>query len=366
VTRGGELLREAAATARSQPVASTLTILMVAGMILAVMLTTGRTVGAEQEVLGSIDSAGTRSIVVRAETDAGVTSDVLGRIAHIEGIEWAGAFSVAVDATNTLVPDGTRVPVRFAYGADFERLGVPPDVPLPGQLAYAAPSALTQWGLVDQAGAITLTTGEEFAVAGQIAAPDFLDALQPLALIPQPAQTGAEPVGVLVVIAERPDLVAPVSDAVLAVLAPTDPSKVTVQTSEALAQLRALIQGQLGSFSRGLVLGLLALTGALVAVLSYGLVMMRRKDYGRRRALGATRGLIVALLVSQTALLAFVGVALGSAVAVTILLVTGDPLPGVAFTAALAVLALGTALVAATVPAIAASRREPIKELRVP
>ena len=66
MTRHGELIREAIATARSQPVASALTVFMVAGMILAVMLTTGRTVGAEQEVLGSIDSAGTRSITIRA------------------------------------------------------------------------------------------------------------------------------------------------------------------------------------------------------------------------------------------------------------------------------------------------------------
>ncbi|WP_318247062.1 ABC transporter permease [Microbacterium gallinarum] len=366
MTRPGELIREAIATARSQPVASALTVLMVAGMILAVMLTTGRTVGAEQEVLGSIDSAGTRSITIRAEEAAGVTSDVLERIAHIDGIEWAGAFSTAIDATNTLIDDGTRVPVRFAYGTDFERLGVPADSPLPGELAYAAPAALDQLGLADDTGALILTTGADFAVAGALDSPDFLAALQPLTLVPRPDATGDEPVGVLVVIAERPDLVAPVSDAVLSVLAPADPSKITVETSEALAQLRALIQGQLGSFSRGLVLGLLALTGALVAVLLYGLVMMRRKDYGRRRALGATRGLIVALLVTQTAVLALAGITVGTAASAIILFASGDPLPGVAFTAALAVLALCTALVAALIPAIVASRREPIRELRVP
>lgn len=366
MTRPGELIREAVATSRSQPVASALTVLMVAGMILTVMLTTGRTVGAEQEVLGSIDSAGTRSITIRAEEDAGVTSDVLERVAHIDGIEWAGAFSTAVDATNTLVPDGTRVPVRFAYGTDFARLGVPADSPLPGQLAYAAPAALDQLGLVDDTGALTLTTGADFAVAGALSSPDFLAALQPLTIVPRPEALGDEPVGVLVVIAERPDLVAPVSDALLSVLAPADPSKITVETSEALAQLRALIQGQLGSFSRGLVLGLLALTGALVAVLLYGLVMMRRKDYGRRRALGATRGLIVILLVTQTAILALAGVAAGMAAAALILVSSGDPLPGLAFTAALGVLALCTALIAALLPAIVASRREPIRELRVP
>ncbi|MFV0453056.1 MAG: ABC transporter permease [Propioniciclava sp.] len=343
-----------------------LTVLMLAGMILAVMLTTGRTVGAEQEVLGSIDTAGTRSITIRAEQAAGITSDVIDRIAPIDGIEWVGAFSAAVDAANTAVPDGTRVPARYAYGPHLDRLGIPPAAPLPGQTAYASGLAAPQLGLADGTGSITLTTGPDYTVTGGVEVPDFLGGLEPVMLIPQPAATGAEPVAIIIVIADRPDLVAPVSDAVLSVLAATDPSKITVQTSETLAQLRALIQGQLGAFSRGLVLAVLALTGALVAILLTGLVLMRRKDYGRRRALGATRGLIITLLLTQTALLAGIGILGGTAVSVGVLLATGDPLPGATFIAALGILALGTALLAALAPAITASRREPIRELRVP
>ncbi|MGF3053937.1 ABC transporter permease [Microbacterium sp. YY-03] len=362
----GQLIREAFASARSGPVASIVTIIMVTGMILAVMLTTGRTVGAEQNVLGSIDSAGTRSIVIRAEDSAGVTADALNRMAGIEGIEWAGAFSSAIDSTNGINPDGTRVPVRFAYGTNLARLDINTPSPLPGELAYASQTALDQLGLIDIAGSITLTTGSNYAVAGRINVPDFLTGFEPLALVPQPNATGTEPINVIVVIAERPDLVAPVSAAVLSVLAADDPTKITVQTSAALAELRALIEGQLGSFSRGLVLALLGLTGALVAILLYGLVMMRRKDFGRRRALGATRSYIVTLLLAQTALLATAGIAIGTIGSVIALLALGDPLPGLAFTAALAILTLVTALIAALVPALVASRREPIRELRVP
>lgn len=360
------VVREAVASALSGPVASVVTVLMVAGMIVTVMLTTGRTVGAEQEVLSSIDSAGTRSIVVRAETGAGVTSDVMDRISGIEGVEWAAAFSSAVDATNTAVPDGTRVPVRYAYGPHLETLGIPASNPLPGQLAYASATALEQLGLPDVVGGVTLTSGLDYGMAGRLEVPDFLAAFEPVVLVPQPEPTGAEPVNVLVVIASRPDLVSPVSDAVLSVLAADDPTKITVQTSEALAQLRALVQGQLGTFSRGLVLIMLAITGLLVAVILYGLVMMRRKDFGRRRALGATRGLIIGLLLTQTVLLALVGVVVGAGVAVIVLLAAGDPLPGAGFFASVGVLALATATVAAVIPAIVASRREPIRELRVP
>lgn len=359
------IVREAVAAARSQPIASAIAILMVAGMILAVMLTTGRTVGAEQQVLGSIDAVGTRAITVRADPEAGLTSSVVGRIANIDGIEWAAAFSSAIDATNSRIPGATRVPVRFVYGTDLTNLGIAAHTAPPGQVAWASPRALDQLGLPDAVGSITLVGQRSYAVVGALDVPDYLVGLEPLVLVPSPEMADADPVGIVIVVAEAPEMVAPVSDAMLSVLAPDNPSGISVQTSETLTQLRALVQGQLGEFSRGLVLALLALTGTLVAGLLYGLVMMRRKDYGRRRALGATRGFIVALLLVQTAILALVGIALGSIVAVVGLLFTGDPLPGLAFTSALALLTLVTALLATIVPALVASRREPIRELRV-
>lgn len=362
----GRVLREAAAAARSQPVASVVTILMVAGMIFAVMLTTGRTVGAEQQVLRSIDSAGTRSITVRADADAGLTSGVLDRIASIEGIEWSAALSSATDSTNAAIPDGTRVPVRLIYGDHLGQLGIPDASPLPGELAWASDTALDQLGMPEHSGGITLTTGVSYGVAGSIEVPDFLRELEPVAFVPQTDTTGDEPIGVLIVIARTPELVAPVSEAVLSVLAADDPTKVSVHTSEALARLRGLIEGQLGNFSRELVLALLTLTAALVAVLLYGLVMMRRKDFGRRRALGASRGLIVGLLLAQTGLLALGGILLGLLASSITLLVAEDPWPGASFTGALTILTLLTSLVAALVPATLASRREPIRELRVP
>lgn len=79
--------------------------------------------------------------------------------------------------------------------------------------------------------------------------PDFLSGFEPVVFVPQPAATGTEPVNILIVVAATPELVAPVSDAVRSVLAPDDASKVTIETSEVLAQLRGMIQQQLGSFS---------------------------------------------------------------------------------------------------------------------
>jgi putative ABC transport system permease protein len=97
-----------------------------------------------------------------------------------------------------------------------------------------------------------------------------------------------------------------------------------------------------------------------------GLVILRRKDFGRRRALGATRALIVCLVLTQTLGLAAGGAVLGTAIATLVLSFDGDPLPGIAFTSGICVLAIAVSLVAAVVPATFASRRDPIRELRVP
>lgn len=357
------LLREAVASARSSVVVSVLTVLMVASMILVVMLTTGRTVGAEENVLGSIDEAGTRSIMIRAEQGSGVDTEVMDRIGAIDGIEWAGAFSAAEDVTNANVPGGVRVPMRYVYTDQADALGFARTRAEPA--AYGSDVALEELGMPDSVGAIVRDSGETATVAGRIHTPDFLATFEPLLLMPG-HMDGRAPVSAIVVVAERPELVVPVSDAVLSVLGADDPTKVAVSTSEQLAQLRATIEGQLGSFSRSLVLGLLAVTGALLAVILFGLVILRRKDFGRRRALGATRGFIIGLLLAQTGILAAIGIVIGGAAAAAVLVITEDPFPGIEFIGGLTVLTFLTALIAAAIPATVASRREPIRELRVP
>jgi putative ABC transport system permease protein len=365
VRRWLAIAREALATAWAQPVASIVTIVMVAGMCATVLLTTGRTVGAEQAVLGSIDSAGTRSIVVRAEGEAGLTSAVLDRLAEIDGISWAGAFGPATDVQNSAFPGATKVPMRLAWGSHFESFGVP-DVRPVANGAWASSTALDQLGMPDRAGGVTASSGAQLAVLGQLDVPDYLRFLEPLVIVPQAPDAAPQPVSVLVVIAARPDLVTPVALATQSVLAVDDPTKIKISTSESLATLRGLVEGQLGSFGRNLVIVIFSLTAVLVAAILYGLVMLRRKDFGRRRALGASQGLIVALLLTQTAALAVLGSVVGSAAAAIALAATGDPLPGAPFFGAVGVLAVLVGVIAALVPALAAARRDPLKELRVP
>ncbi|MCY7288255.1 MAG: lipoprotein ABC transporter permease [Cryobacterium sp.] len=344
-----------------------MSIVIVAGMCATVLLTTGRTVGAQQAVLGSIDSAGTRSIIVRADADAGLNTGVMERMANIEGVEWAGAFGAAHDVTNSAVSDGSKVAARTVWGDHLDLLGIPRRQPVTDGTAWASAAALEQLGMPDRIGGISSDTGADYAVAGEIPVPDYLGFLEPLVIVPQISNTtDPSAVSVLVIIAARPDLVSPVAQAVQSVLAVDNPTGVTVTTSEDLATLRALIQSQLGSFGSNLVVIIFALTALLVAAILYGLVMLRRRDFGRRRALGASQGLIISLLLTQMAVLSLIGAVLGSGAAAIGLGVTGDPLPGAAFFAAVGVLATAVGTSAALLPALAAARRDPLKELRVP
>ncbi|MGX5682623.1 ABC transporter permease [Schumannella luteola] len=357
---------EAFFIAWSQPVVSVVTVLMVTGMVATVLLTTGRTVGAEQAVIATIDDAGTRSITVRADPDSGLTAEVLDRLQGVEGIEWAAAFGTARDVTNAAIPDGVKVPSRLVWTDDLSPLGVPEEQPLTDSTAWISPLALQRLGLVDPVGGVATETGASFAIGGETQVPDNLVFLEPLIVVPQGTTSRTTEIAVLVVVAESPELVAPVSELVQSVLGVTDPTKVKITTSEALANLRAIVQGQLGSFGRSLVIVIFALTAVLVAAILYGLVMMRRKDFGRRRALGASQRLIVGLLLTQTATLSLIGAAIGSAVAAVGLLISNDPLPEFSYFVAVGLLAVLVGTLAALVPAIAASRRDPLTELRVP
>lgn len=356
---------EIAASIRGHLLTSALTFVLVAVMVTTVLLTTGRAVAAQQEVLAGIDSAGTRSIIVKADQAAGIDSSVIDRIATIDGIAWAGAFSAAEDVTN-IRTGGMKVPVRIIWSPQLDAIGLGRSVGLGEEappLAWGSTLALNQLGLVDRVGAVGTAAGREITVMGQLTSPDYLENLEPLLLTPA-SEPGA--VGTIVVIAATPALVSAVAAAVQSVLDPLDPTKVAVSTSERLATLRGLIDQQLSGFNVSLTVGVFVLVGLLIAALQTGLVVMQRKDYGRRRALGASQRLIVLLILGQVVVLAAAGALGGVLVGAIALGVQGASLPGLSFTTAVALLATAIALVSSLIPGVIASHRDPVSELRVP
>lgn len=359
----GAVIGEAVVSARSQLVGSAAVVVVVAAMCATVLLTTGRAVGAEQAVLASIDTASTRSLVVRADESGQVDTTILDRLAHVDGVAWAGAFSGATDVRNEAIPGGAQVPLRTLWTGDAAPLRIADPEPVVDAV-HASPEALHAWGMTT--GGAADASGGRYAVVGSLTTPDFLASLEPLAVIARDVPPEPEPVGVLVVVADRAGLVEPVRELVVSLLAVEDPNSVTITTSDDLAIVRDVVAGQLRDLSRSLLVGVLAATVVLVAAVQSGVVMFRRKDYGRRRALGSSQGLVAVLILVQSVVLAAAGAALGTVVAVSVLVAGDAPLPGADFFAAVAVLTVGVGALAALVPAVVAARRDPLTELRVP
>jgi predicted permease len=111
---------------------------------------------------------------------------------------------------------------------------------------------------------------------------------------------------------------------------------------------------------------LLAVVG-IYGVMSY-LVTQRTREFGIRLALGATRGGIVGVVLRQGATLVGIGAAIGIAVALGLTQLLGDLLFGVGavdVSSGVAVFVLiATALLACLVPALRATRVDPVVALR--
>lgn len=369
VTRTPLFLREAVVSARAQPVISLLTIFLVAAMCLAVALTSGRLAGSQQQIVDRLDAAGTRTIVIRANTAAGVNSSAIARLTRVSGVQWAGGFGPAVDVSNTALRGGDPVALRTAVASSWDVLGQPPDyAPIPGRSVLASNAALHRLQLATPDGAVyDPETTADFSIAGTFRTPDFLRFLEPTVLEPIDADSTAPiPLTTVVIVARDPALVEALTTITPALLGADDTSHLEVASSEDLANLRQLIDAQLSASAQSVVAAIFAITALLIAVVMFALVLLRRRDFGRRRALGATRGYVLGLVVLQVALLAGAGAALGSAGSVIALTVIGAPLPSPAFFVATAILATSTAALAATLPGLFAASRDPLRELRVP
>jgi putative ABC transport system permease protein len=359
------LLREAAASARSQLVASVLTFAVVAGMCVAVLLTTGRTVAAEEAALGAIDAAGTRSIIVRASDDTSVTATVLDRLASIDGIEAVAGFGPITDVRNAAVPGGEPVASRLGYG-DLGDIRLVQRFDVIGNAALASPAAVERLGLRDGVGAVADTTGVPLEVVGTLAIDDHLRFMDPVVIVPSSTAESLAgrhpdaPLALLVILAEKPGYVAVLTEVIQSLLADADREFVTVETSAQFAAIRSAVAGELGQYGHETILGILAVSAFVVGVNLLALVMMRRKDFGRRRALGARRGMIIGLLLCQVGITAGLGALIGSVTTAAGLAAMGYSLPGAGYIGAVAVLAILSALAAAVPPALYAASRDPL------
>lgn len=364
MSQSSGLLAESLRISRASPAVSIVIALVTAATCALVLATAGRSAAAEQRVMDSIDRAGARLIVLtNSSGDGGPDVALADRAQRIAEVEWALGLGAAIDVRNEAVPGGGTVAGRGLYG------GAPRDLillsgrwPAPGE-AVIGERAIASLGLTSASGGLrSVDDVRHWDVVGTFRATGPLEDLDRLVLTsPHPSDTLA----LLYAVVRSPERVAAASVALADVSGAGDSSGLTVETSSELVALGSVVSGQLGAASRQQAMAAMVAGLAFETVTLYSVIGARRRDFGRRRALGATRSTLITLVMLQAFWPATIGALAGSGAGTVLLVSSESMLPPFDFVLAVAVLALVIAAIAAVPAAIAAALRDPVRILRV-
>jgi putative ABC transport system permease protein len=350
----------AARGARSQPVLSVVIALIAAATVIVTLATAGRTVSTQRAVLARFDTlALTVLLITDEEGRAGLDAADVARVRRLSGVDWALGVGPVIDV-RTAGLRGTPVSSRVIVGGS-DLLDV--DQPVDGQ-AYVARPSQAALGLVTTSGAVETVGGAQFPVVGRFQAAGPLAELEDSVLVVDQSYDG--PLRRLYLHATNPDDLLNVAAAAVLAVGDRDGARPRVEVSADVAAIRSAVRGELGGASRATVLQALAAGLVLGALTIFSGVQARRRDFGRRRALGATRGQLLALVVTQVLLAAIPGCAVGAVVGSVVSRQLAGTWPGLAYPAAIAVLGTLMLALAALPPALVAAYRDPVAAIRVP
>ncbi|WP_134772310.1 ABC transporter permease [Ornithinimicrobium flavum] len=361
------MLREALATAWVAKVPSTLVTFLVATMCAATLATVGRTAAAEEQLLSRLDSAGSRVLVVSdARGDELISPTIVDQTAGLSTTERAIGTIIPVDVVNGAVGQGaTRVPAWGVHGdlADVATL-TSGRWPGPGE-AIVTETAMDRLGMQAPVGWVaqaSTTVVDDWAVVGSYTPREPFSDYGTGVLYVSPQGRALDSLHVVLTDARAAQAA---QGQVLRLIDPPTPDSLTIISPVSLAQLQEQVTGDLAGFGRTLLLAVLGGGALLTAIVVLADVLVRSKDLGRRRALGATRGTIISLVTLRTLGPALLGAALGTGLGIY-LTHRLDATPPWQFITGTATLALLAALAAAIPPALYAATRDPVRVLRTP
>lgn len=362
------LLREALATAWASKVPSALVCLITAAMCIMTISTVGRTSAAEDQVAQRINSAGARELVVTDKKSAGlISASLIAMAANFSVSDRAVGLSSPVDVKNTVIGDGAEPVPAWAVTGELEsavRLESG-RYPGPGE-ALVSTTALAKLGLQHPVGVVGIADREipvDYAIVGSYMPLEPFDNLSQGVVFKAPP--GSTATNLHLILSDSSQAAAAQRSVIGLFGQLNDPEAISVRSPLQLAQLHDEIVGDLGAFGRSMLYGSLGIGALLVAVVVFADILVRRKDLGRRRALGAKRNDIVQLMLLRTLIPAVAGALAGMSVGLGITMSTGTA-PPLAFCFGVVVLALFAAGASTLVPAAYAAHSDPVKVLRTP
>lgn len=358
------LLRDGLQSAFAQPVATLTAAIVVATACVVVFLTTGQSAAAERAVVAHIDDVGTRLVVAYDTSgEAHISADSVGAASRLDVVTWAFGLGPARDVKNANLPTSSSVAMRPVVGDLPSSITlVAGREPRAGE-AVVGVEAARDLGLGGVAGTVGAGV-DQWPVVGVVEADGPLARLNTMVLLKSGADPGDE-VRFVYALATSVQHVPALAEALPVSVVAQDPGSVIVDEPAGAIALRKVIAGELGRSARTLMLIVMSVGLVLISVTLTGAVAQRRRDYGRRRALGATRSAIVVTVLIQTGVAAISGACVGTGLGVGLLLRAGGA-PTPSFTGGVSVLAVVVALLGAIPPALAAASRDPVRILRVP
>lgn len=371
--RLGKLFVEGLRVTRAARSTSLVVALTAAGIGMAVIGTAGRTAATNAEIIGQLDTPEARTIIVRDEQGLAqvdpATIDLLLALPDVEaaiGLGPVADYRPSGPGTATDLP----VPVSVVYGG-AQLLTPVHGSQRPGAVLIGE-DVIRALGWTEPVGGLAGQTGDVVPVVGSFRARAPLDFLSGRGLIwpgdVLPGTVGQPPprtVATVHVLARDSSFVPRLAALIPSVLLAERPSAATVVTSEQLVRARRAVESSAVPAARTLMLFVFAACLVLLSITMFGATNARARDFGRRRALGASRSAVVVLVLVQTVVPAAVGALAGAGLGVLLLLRTTGFVPPVGFLFSVAVLTVVTAAVAATLPAVLIARRDPVRVLRV-
>ncbi len=354
------LVPESVRLAAATRVPSILVGLLALAVPALVLGTTGLSIEGQGAILRRVDEAGARIVTIISTTsEPAIPASAVERIARLDGVEWVLGLGSVFDV-RTRQPVGGPTPVR-SYRA------VGPPVTFSGGNgggdggAYLSRASARRVGL---GGAYSLLDPGGVPVVGWFSAAEPLTSLEAFILIPSTEEDLS--LERIIVAVEDVGWVDLLAGNLGSVLGPETSQATTVERSPALLQAREAVRDEVARRDRTLVLAILGAAMALASVVVFAGTIAARRDFGRRRALGATRSQLTVLVMLGTLWPAVLGASIGAVIGWGYLGSRLGHIPDWRFPVAVWILVTLALVAASAVPAAVAATRDPLRVLRVP
>lgn len=364
--RPGTLIREAAASAWASKVPTILILLVTAAMCFTASAISGRNAALQQQLDQRTRDAGARVITISdLGNDGFLTGTTIETLAALSTVDTAAAVTQPATFTNTTL--GWGGPTVSGWGlVNTDPAGIVKlssgRWPHPGETLVATTAATALRVGPGASGSVVTKDQDTYAIVGTFTAqPPFEWLNDGLLFAPRTQQVGKE---ARVTVTQLGDL-APTERAIRRILTPNDPAKLRITSPRDLAEVSIDVGADVRVAGYDTTLLVLFAGALFVAAVTLADVLIRRRDLGRRRALGITRFDLMSLICLRATTSTILGAATGI-LAVQAYGLATQTRPPIPHTIASATLVVISALVATIPVGLIAAQRDPVAVLRTP